>query len=518
MKKNLLYSMLAVCLMLFASCSQEEILSTNGGNNGDNIVRLTVNVTDMQPATRAALDVDGHVMRCIAQAVNADGTLIDGFNEKAEVVNGAANFEFEAPEGVATYLFWADYVIGSDYTATGSEVEYYNATKLTSVGYQSNKRTALFNNEALDAFCANVAASGISSLITLKRPLTRISVRRTEPKLEGLDIIAPNINGARSFNVANGTCAEAVTLTPTTADNVAETVDALTSGDYSFFCYVFVEDNITKNSTIKFTSATDETGRTLSLTADEMKKLDSNTHFNLVPKEDGGGDEPGDDNIIEVDIVIDSEYDETQEPADPNALKVGDYINAAGEKVTDASSAVAVVYALAGKTDNSNYGSKTVKAYAISLSKAIAGRSALGNTYDTDLQLAATAVDYSGYEFTSAIEAAMSSHTASDYPAFNAFFNNNELTDLTGANLSDWYIPSITQLEDALAYSADNATLKANLMETHTSNYYLASSSVVENNLVRGIIYNTDGTYGKAQNITNSASAYIFGFVTIFAD
>ena len=122
MKKNFLYSLLAVFGMLFASCSQEEIVSTADTGMGDNKVRLSVNISDEALVSRASqsLDVEGYVMRCICQAVDANGALIEGFNQITSVTNGTASFEFEAPAGVANYLFWADYVEGTDIEATKS--------------------------------------------------------------------------------------------------------------------------------------------------------------------------------------------------------------------------------------------------------------------------------------------------------------------------------------------------------------------------------------------------------------
>ena len=106
MKKNFLYSLTALFVMLFASCSQEEIVSTSGMGSNDGVVRLSVNLSDEDFYSRAnqSLDVEGYVMRCICQAVDANGTLIEGFNQVVAVENGKASFEFEAPEGVANYL------------------------------------------------------------------------------------------------------------------------------------------------------------------------------------------------------------------------------------------------------------------------------------------------------------------------------------------------------------------------------------------------------------------------------
>ena len=525
MKKNFLYSLLAVFGMLFASCSQEEIVSTAGTGSNDGMVRLSVNLSNEDFYSRASqsLDVDGYVMRCICQAVNADGTLIEGFNEITSVTNGTASFEFEAPEGVANYLFWADYVEGTDIEATKSAL--YNATSLLEVKYNLNKNVKLFNNPAADAFCAVASAANIGGSITLKRPLNRIAIKTSDLEklgLTGLDIITPSINTIQGYNVLNQTASSAVTCSL----NTGETLNVAT-GDLAFYCYVFPVNNVvTKNTTIKFTSASDETGKSITLTVAEMQELSSssNNAVYLTPDED----QPvqPDDETVKVDIVIDNEYTGEEggseepgtEPEDPTTTTwaVGDYVSAAGAKVNTAGEAIAVVFALGGQADNSTYPTgKTVKAYAMSLKKAT-NRNMLG-TY-TDLSLTATddvANAYAGLAFSTAIETAL--ETASDVAAYemlNTFFNKSLVEATASENLSEWYIPSIAQLQAALATT--NADLIAALKGAYTGAYYCASSTMTAEGL-QGIIYDiADGTAGKPQTMQTSASAVVFPVVTIF--
>lgn len=523
MKKNFLYSLLAVFGMLFASCSQEEIVSTSGTGSNDGMVRLSVNVSDEALVTRASqsLDVEGYVMRCICQAVNAEGTLIEGFNEIVAVTDGKASFEFEAPEGAANYLFWADYVEGSDIEASKSAL--YNATSLLEVKYNLNKNVKLFNNPAADAFCAVASAANIGGSITLKRPFSRIAIKASDLEklgLTGLDIITPSINAMQGYSVLNQTASAAVTLQL----NINETLNVST-GDLAFYCYVFpVNSTVTKNTNIKFTSASDEIGKSISITAAEMqeKASSSNNAVYLTPDEDNPV-QPGDE-TIKVDIIIDNEYTGeeggTEEPGtDPTPsteLAVGDYINANGEKVATAEEAIAVVFALGGQNDNSTYAEgKTVEAYAMSLNKAT-NRNRV-DTY-TDLGLAVTddaANAYAGLAFSTAIETALG--TASDataYQMFNSFFNNSLVEATASENLSEWYIPSLAQLQAALATT--NADLIAALKAAYTGNYYCASSTVTAEGL-QGIIYNiTDGTSGSPETIGTGASAVVFPVVTIF--
>lgn len=113
MKKNFFYSVMAMFTLLFmAACSQEEIISNNGTNGGK--VVLSVNVSGATPDTRAVADVDGYVMRCIMEAVDSEGTVIEGTRMVQPVTAGKATFEFEKNASAANYLFWADYVEGTD--------------------------------------------------------------------------------------------------------------------------------------------------------------------------------------------------------------------------------------------------------------------------------------------------------------------------------------------------------------------------------------------------------------------
>ena len=229
--------------------------------------------------------------------------------------------------------------------------------------------------------------------------------------------------------------------------NINETLNVST-GDLAFYCYVFpVNSTVTKNTNIKFTSASDEIGKSISITAAEMqeKASSSNNAVYLTPDEDKPV-QPGDE-TIKVDIIIDNEYTGeeggTEEPGtDPTPsteLAVGDYINANGEKVATAEEAIAVVFALGGQNDNSTYAEgKTVEAYAMSLNKAT-NRNIVG-TY-TDLSLAVTddaANAYAGLAFSTAIETALG--TASDataYQMFNSFFNNSLVEATASENLSE---------------------------------------------------------------------------------
>ncbi len=432
MKKNFFYSAMAVVMTLFASCTQDEIVSTS--QVGDNMVRLSVNVSGAQPNTRAAqsLDVTGYKMRCIAQAVDADGVLIPDFTQTVAVSGGTAHFEFEAPEGVANYVFWADYVSSTDQST------FYDADDLTKVGYTLNQSAALFNNQAADAFCGSVAADAASGNITLKRPFSRISVTQaqvTNIGLTGLTNIIPHIYSGTDFNVATKAVANSTHLR--LKDDNTETLEALTDGNLYFFCYAFAAPtDQTTATTIQFNSEENEQGITLEIEAAEMQNLIGNNIVNLVPD-----DKQDNTNTIKVDLEIDNGYD--NEPV----LKVGAYVDAAGQPVATAEEAMGIVFHM-GALDNdvpANYPealqSKTIAAYAVALTNMSTNRQQLNSAAISKL----TPTESTVTNGTQTTEVFKTNFTGSAFvTTYDAWVGENTLS---GENVSAWYIPTLSQLQ-----------------------------------------------------------------------
>ena len=142
MKKNLFYSLMALFVVLFASCGQEEIVSDNGTE-----INAPVTISVQAPVnnvfSRAVTIPDGYTMQCIMQLLNADGNKI------------------------------------------GDQVtKVYNTADLRAVGYN----TASFDltNDALmaasDAFCGKLETIGNAS-VTLKRPFANVSVKPKNPEV-----------------------------------------------------------------------------------------------------------------------------------------------------------------------------------------------------------------------------------------------------------------------------------------------------------------------------------------------
>lgn len=450
MKKNFFYSVMAAFTLLFmAACSQEEIISNNGTNGGK--VVLSVNVSGATPDTRAVADVDGYVMRCIMEAVDSEGTVIEGTRMVQPVTAGKATFEFEKNASAANYLFWADYVEGTDINDAKKVV--YNAETLTNITYRLNKTNGLFNNPAADAFCATVATDNLAGSVTLKRPFTRIAVKTADVDalgLTGLTRINPVLRVGTGFNVATGKATAAFQIQAATDSYVP----VLTGGEFAFYCYVLATvTSETSSSVISFSNEDGSTTKSIELTADQMKNLQSNTSVSLKP-----GEEPG-DGKTKVEIVIDDAFEgeetDPEEPQPAGELKVGAYINAQGEVVAEATDAVAVVFSMAisGTDDTSasygeSYATKTIKAYAVALGNATPRMNLTASDAEAFPTLTASATTFQGFTATDCLlnsaTGVCKDFTGGVYTSYKTWLESNSVS---GANISSWYIPTYKQLE-----------------------------------------------------------------------
>lgn len=490
MKKNVFYSVMAVFMMLFVvSCSQDEIVSVN--QSGDGIVRLSVNVSGATPTTRANVKVEGYTMRCIMEILDADNQRIGKQLVEEVADDGTASFEYNVAdyEGATTYLFWADYLDGDNKSL-------YSTDNLQAVGYRLNKNVNLFNNAAADAFCAvtEAGASGSTINVTLKRPFTRIAVRTSDVEalgLEGYTTITPSINGANAYNILT----EKATGAKTLSLNTGETLTAAT-GELYFFCYVLTSEDIVKPTTLKFTNSESEE-KSISLTADKMKAMGPNVSVSLTPdKEDPS--EPTDE-TVNVDITIDNEFsgeggtdtpgtgDDEETPS--ASFAVGDYINAAGEKVTSESEAVAVVfYVGTGSGDTpaaygETYANKKIAAYAVALTNGTRGT--FGNEDKTTafptLTGDADFTSWTGFTKTAALEKMIGDFASVAFANYDKWVSENQLT---GSNLSPWYIPSYKQLQTVCDLTfgdkadADFADKLKDTFKTGESNWFYISSTI----------------------------------------
>lgn len=442
MKKNFLYSVMALFMVLLASCSQEEIISENNGNGK---VTISVGVPG-GAATRAGMpEVDGVIRRCIMQVVDENGVAIAGDEMKqTTTVNGdKVTFSFTEPEREYSVVFWADYVKNID------KDECYNTTTLPNVTLAHNRNTMF--TAAGDAFCGKIA-KGESTNVILKRPFNKIVVGSTNTTVfsEYTEIQIAEFPVTDGYNILDKTCSSSknIKLDRTAMNNAA-------SGEWTSF-FVFAPNNQTAiklNLPIMLYKKEDATNTpSAKFTASTSAPTDENVIGNMdipnIPAEK-----------IEVEITFDDKFKNeeggTTEPEDPETpaeLAVGSYINAAGEVVTDATDAIAVVFAMANDITNNDdvasaygesYAAKSIKAYAVSLKNVTSRENWTSAEGEAVTELTATTTKYQGYTATEALLGLCKDFTGGMFKTFETWRNNNQTNN---ANLSQWYIPSFSQL------------------------------------------------------------------------
>lgn len=463
MKKNFLYSMVALFVCLFTACSQEEIVSQAGQN--DSKVRLSVKVPAAGPIARAALDIEGYTMQCIMELVNTNGEVIADSRQTVTVSNGAAHFEFDKPSGEYTCLFWAEYL-------KDGKSFYKTSAGLTQISYDGNKKNELFNNTAVDAFCGKLASSNIAANVnvTLKRPFARIAVSKTDFATlgTGLNQCTASIFSGTDFNVFTGTVASTVNIKNTEVENQATPISIDANSEYPFFCYIFIGEAIAKPSNIIFfNSENPDSKKTLSITADQMKTMSSNTAVNLKPETGGDNQDK-----INVDITIDNGFengggstgpDTPTDPETPIAVEVGDYLYADGTWGKTAENAVAVVYHVGtDENDKSTYSMlEKVNGYAVALTDAATEIKYAEVTYNATTIAGAEQNpqnNKSGY-LNSHLAVEVNGTAYNQLPPVKAALDYS--VTLTEGKTSGWYLPTVAQLEEIRSANLSTVTFAA---------------------------------------------------------
>lgn len=421
MKKNLFYSLMTLCAVLFTSCGQEEIVSDNG-NEIKTPVTISVQAPVNNPLSRAGVTIpDGYTMQCIMQLLDAEGNTV-GTQDTKQVNDGKVSFTISVDEqkNVAKALFWAEYV-----PTAGAAGKVYDTADLRAVGYN----TASFDmtNAALmaacDAFCGKLETIGNAS-VTLKRPFANISVQPKNPAVAAeATKLEVKYNALSGYDILEGKCSSTAPVTYTNAGFNAA------SGAWisNFF---FAPADVTKFA--------EEITMTLSGGYDKVIKIPTNTLPLDVNMQILAKFEIGDGNF-DVDVEVDPDYEALE-------MKVGSYINAEGKVVRDAADAVGIVFAMEaiGSDVPANYPSalqgKTIAGYAVAIENVAASRQSLNTESLTTLVETEKTVTNG----TQATEALL---TGLGDVAFSTTYNKwvGEHTS-SSENLSAWYIPTLTQL------------------------------------------------------------------------
>lgn len=449
MKKNFLYSFMALCICLFAACSQEEIIpeASQSGKTVNMIVGVPGGAT-----TRAIPSVDGKILRCIMQVVDANNAPIagEGMRQALKVETDKVTFTFKAPEGDYKCVFWADFV------ADVNTDNIYTTTDLTNITYKATGNDVF--SAAADAYCGYVANG--STTIQLKRPFAKVSVTpNSASNYAAYNKLTVSYDAPSGFNIVT----KAVS---STSKKVTYTNTAFEAAKGAWFTsYIFAASNMSKlNSdiTMNLEGASGVEAKTLTIEADKVP-LTENYEIN-------GKFDAAEGNNVNVEVGFDDSF---IDPNAPVAMKIGDYINKDGSHSAtyDAEKAIGIVFALSGKTDASEYGEgKTIAGYAMGLTstprigmniqeaeKVYTTLPTLTNT-STDTSAPWFDADYNGYAYTAAFTTMFKDYASPLLAAFETWKGENEISSTT-TNLSTWYIPSSRQLADLIgaAYGYDGS-------------------------------------------------------------
>ncbi len=431
MKKNFLYSFMALYICLFAACSQEEIIP-EAGQSGK-----TVNMTVGVPSgatTRAIPSVDGKILRCIMQVVDNNNTPIEGegMRQTLEIKTDKATFTFKAPEGDYKCLFWADFV-----TAIGTD-NIYTTTDLTNITYKAIGNDVF--SAAADAFCGYV--SNGTTTIQLKRPFAKVSVTpNSASNYADYNKLTVSYDAPSGFNMVTKTVSS-------TSKKVTYTNTAFKAAEGAWFTsYIFAAANMSKldsDITMKLEGDNGVATKTLTIGADKVP-LTENFEIN-------GKFDAAEGNNVEVEVGFDNEFDKPEVPA----LAIGQYLYADGTwgtttTSTSSSPAVGIVFHVGKHTaDNGSYTMNSVNGYAVALKDAVeAGvkwnEAVFANPTTITGMTQTTEENYNGYAY---------SHLTTDVngTAFNQFAPVKTALDynvtVDKSKTSGWYLPTTFQLKD----------------------------------------------------------------------
>lgn len=462
MKKSLFNIAMALCIGLFASCSQEEIISQL--NDGEETVSISAQLPGNNAHTRALPTVDeNHQLRCILEVWNTaeGGTLITRIEKLASeaTVDGKLQFAFTVDKNI-TYqcLLWADFIDATAQTEGNAAYtdKYYSTTNLKAIDFKATD-ASLFNNAASDAFCGVVNKNGTTTelSVTLKRPFTKVTLKDNSTYIDDVTGLGVEYDAPSGYNIATGTA--------TSTQNIQAT--GLQVKDKTWFStFIFasvdkqkLDQDITLTVTKKNGTETKKIkGGQISLDGN----VENNAEANFAAEED-----------VKIDVDVDGDME------DPNAPKIGYFVNKDGSctEAYDANNAIGIVFAVGAKgaDTGANYGEnfsgKKIYGYAMGLTSVT--RSPINQKVDntlidfpdltgintsTDTSAPWAADDYNGYKYTQTLEGVFTDEVKASKLITN-YTNWKKTNAATGFNLSPWYIPSSRQLADiiGMAYGCE---------------------------------------------------------------
>lgn len=507
MKKNFLYSIVALCMCLFAACSQEEIIEN--ASQGGKTVSLSVGVPG-GATTRALPSEQGYKLRCIMQVVdNANKAITgEGMRQVLEVTTDKVTFTFVAPEGDYKCLFWSDFV--TDVKADNL----YKTSDLTNITYNKTNDALLFSTAA-DAFCGYVANG--TTTIQLKRPFAKVSVTpNNAADFKDFNKLTVSYNAPSGFNMvtkAVGSTAEKVTYTKNSFN--------VSSGAW-FSSYIFAPANVDKlaSAITMQLSGDDIASKTLTI---EAGKVPLSENFEINGKFDAaeGGN-------VNVEVSFDNEFDKPE----VKAPAVGDYFYADGTWGTatsnaNGSAAVGVVFHIektgeelddVANYDGISFTENKIRGWVVSLTATTESKVVWCDGEALAAAIPGVTIQKSGTDVRGfANSKALAADAQNSYPT-NKSCLDWKPESVTGT--SGWYLPGIKQL---LVLQDNNTAVNNALKEISNAqpiiqdkDVSLWSSTLFEGTFkVYQLIFKADITEpSKARSEVSTATAFTRSILT----
>lgn len=466
MNKTILYILTLCCLpLLVISCDNNDEATQPTEVQADHAKIAVAFPADFDTESAAAILADGYQLRVILEAYAQDN-LEQRQEITATTIEQLRNLAFNIPMETGNYnlLLWVDYVKAAQPTTD----LYYNTTNLKQVALIG--ANALPNQPAVAAFCYSGVIEkqtgiGLSTQVTLIRPFTQVSLHEKDPEaLSHLQAYTVEYQMPTRYNVATATASDIKETNYTHS-----TFEYNESDDGIFFTtYVFTDTNSTTLGVLTVDFTTDaEVENQYQVTVPDIITLVQGKHtvvsaFMLKPYE-----EPLPDFEIIFDIEV-ADWNSTVitiEPVDPAdlPLEVGQFLLADGtasDEWSEEPEVIGIVFATGtDKTDQSDYGAafkeKSIAGYAFALTNAGKRKRILdkGNALNINTKVTESwqEGDYSGYAYTQEMITAIEKDGMTEgdyfYPGYTAWMTEHAI-DTNVTNLSSWYTPSTTQLED----------------------------------------------------------------------
>ena len=230
--KKIIYSLMAATFLFATSCSEDEVLSNNQGNEAE--VTFTTNLDGIL-ASRAI--ADGTTVDQLTFNVYSNGNLLSELTQTVSVTNKTAKVTANLVKGQTySFTFWAQ-----DKDATCYKLE-SGVVKVTYGGEA--------NDETRDAFFAvreNLTVKGsINETITLKRPFAQINVGTADTeaaKTAGIEVGASSVtvkSVATSLNLLTGAAEDNTDATFTIAKLPNEKLQKVNGKEYDYLAMNYV--------------------------------------------------------------------------------------------------------------------------------------------------------------------------------------------------------------------------------------------------------------------------------------